>query len=558
LWLQRDGYFCFHDRRTTSQPRVLIRIVHGAAGGRLGATMATVTGTNGNDVLNAASLPQGTTPNADFIFGFAGNDLIQRSGGDDVIDGGEGFDAVDYSDTVNRVVVSLSNGTLREFSPDGVLRKADRLYAIEEVRTGNGDDSLSGSGADEVFAPGRGNDAVVGGEGIDSVSYAAATSRVLVDLARGFARDWGQGTDSLSGIEGARGGQGSDVLVGGADFSLLRGNAGADTIVSGWDGRSPTRGNVGIDHAADPAGVLVDLAAGVALDGWGSTDLLQGRFRSIVGSVHADTLRGDAGNNVFRPRGGADVIEGGGGFDRLDFRDEPNADPDGDGFVVTAVLGADGRIAARDASGALDHAGGIELLRGSPFRDSLSAVGPGGVVFGALFVMPDAPIELEGWAGDDLLVGAFGTGVIARYGADEGSIVADLAAGFVLDNFGFRDTLIGVWGIAGSAQGDVILLTGAGDYARPGAGADLVDGRAGIDQVDYGDAPAGITADLAAGTVADGWGSIDTLRYAGAAQGVIVSLALHCGARPFWPGWHVAPPAMPARSLHHQTPGLKT
>ena len=59
--------------------------------------MATVTGTNGNDVLSAATLPVGTTAGDDFIFGFAGNDLVLRSAGNDSIDGGEGFDALDYS-----------------------------------------------------------------------------------------------------------------------------------------------------------------------------------------------------------------------------------------------------------------------------------------------------------------------------------------------------------------------------------------------------------------------------------------------------------------------------
>jgi Ca2+-binding RTX toxin-like protein len=473
--------------------------------------MATVTGTNGNDVISAATLPQGTTDDADFIFAFAGNDVILRSGGNDTIDGGEGFDALDYSTTPNRVVVNVVNGTLREFNAANILVKADRIYAVEEFRTGSGDDSLSGSGQDEVFAPGRGADAINGGEGLDVLSYATAPTRVFVDLAAGLARDWGGGIDRFTGIEGARGGGGADVLLGGADFTFLRGGGGADTLVSAWNGSAATRGSIGLDHAADPGGVSVDLAAGFAIDGTGARDTLQGRFRAVIGSAFADTLRGDGFDNVFRPLGGTDAIDGRGGFDRLDYRDEANADPDGDGFVVTAVLAADGSGAARDSAGAQDRFTGIEWLRGSNFGDSLTATGPAGVTIAGLFLPAARAFELEGWAGDDLLVGTPGTAVIARYGADQGNILADLAAGFVLDDFGFRDTLVGVWGIAGTPTADVIRLGNAGDYARPGAGDDLVDGRGGIDLVDYGNAPAGVVVDLAAGTAQDGFGFTDTL-----------------------------------------------
>lgn len=472
--------------------------------------MATVLGTNGNDVLSAATLPQGTTPDDDSIFGLAGNDLVIRSDGNDAIDGGDGFDAIDYADTPNRVVLNAVAGTLREFDATLALRKADRLVAVEEFRTGSGDDSLTGSGADEVFAPGLGADTVQGGEGLDALSYATATGRVLIDLAAGRARDAGGFLDGLSGIEAARGGAGNDVLRGGADFHLLRGAAGADTLVSGWDGSTPGRGAQGLDYALEPAGVLVDLAAGFAIDGSGARDTLLGAFRTVLGSAGADTLRGDAGDNVFRPRAGADLVEGGAGRDRLDYRDEANADPDGDGFVVTAVLQADGSGAARDSSGAQDQFTGIEVVRGSLFRDSLAATGRGGVVIDGIFLAFDGGFEIEGWGGDDLLVGLPGSAVVAAYGG-EGSIIATLSTGLVLDNFGFVDTLLGVWGIRATAGDDVITLGPDGQMVRPGAGNDRLIGGTGRDLVEYADAPGAVTLDFAAGTAGDGAGGTDAL-----------------------------------------------
>ncbi len=66
-----------------------------------------------------------------------------------------------------------------------------------------------------------------------------------------------------------------------------------------------------------PAGVVVDLAAGYADDGWGSRDTLVGIFKGAHGSFHDDRFLGDAGNNTFWPNGGKDTIDGRGGIDTV-------------------------------------------------------------------------------------------------------------------------------------------------------------------------------------------------------------------------------------------------
>ncbi len=297
--------------------------------------MATIFGTIGDDVING-SFATPTTPGADTIYALAGDDVIVRSLGNDTIDGGAGFDALDYAGTANTVVVNVSVGLLCEIGAGGVLMKFDIINSIEEFRTGSGDDLLQGSGADENFAPGLGSDQVRGGGGLDTVIYGTASARVFVDLVRGFALDWDDFRDTLQDIEGARGGAFNDVLRAGADFTFLRGNKGADTLISGYDGKASTSGATSADYGSGPAGVTVDLKAGTATDDWGDHDLLVGNFYGVRGSAFADTLLGNDLNNGFRPRGGADIIDGRSGSDTADYGDAT--------LTVRVVLGTGGSV----------------------------------------------------------------------------------------------------------------------------------------------------------------------------------------------------------------------
>ena len=111
----------------------------------------------------------------------------------------------------------------------------------------------------------------------------------------GTATDpWG-GHDTLRSIEGAWGSRLGDDLTGRAlpgIYTTLRGLAGDDTL------RGPAAGTmVMADYSGDPAGVVVDLAAGTAQDGWGGTDrlLLIGHAR---GTALNDLLIGNAAGNL--------------------------------------------------------------------------------------------------------------------------------------------------------------------------------------------------------------------------------------------------------------------
>jgi Ca2+-binding RTX toxin-like protein len=462
--------------------------------------MAIVNGTGNGETINAAF---GTTALNDTIFAFGGDDFVVASGGNDLIDGGLGFDILDYGAITDRIVINAAFGSMRQINASTVV-KSDTFTNIEEWRTGSGDDVLVGAGIDEQFRPSLGRDFVNGGAGFDGILYTDAATRVFVDLVRGFALDHGGFRDTLVSIEYARGGSANDVIRGNGESGLLRGGNGNDSFVSAWDGVAPNNGGIGVDYnernAASP--VTVDLAAGFAQIG-AERDTLIGNFTHARGGTGADTLLGNGFNNVFRPRNGADTMDGRGGFDRADYRDE--------GGAITANMTTANSGTVLGSDGTTDTLTSIEWVRGSNSSDTLQSVGAAFTMFGAYgFAAGDTP-HLEGWAGGDTLTGQAGRAVIARYAADPGPVFADLAAGFAIDGWGGVDTLTNIWGILGSAFGDTITLGAGNDWVRSDDGDDVLDGGAGLDRVSYDDAPAAVIVDLAAGTAQDGWGNTDTL-----------------------------------------------
>jgi Ca2+-binding RTX toxin-like protein len=129
------------------------------------------------------------TKNRDVIWAGAGGDTIKGKGGDDVICAGEGDDRifpgdgadtiygdgnsnvsggarwlgdwVDYSAKNNGITVNLGTG---QAATGGGL---DKLYGIENVQAGSGNDTITGNGGTNRLDGGRGSDTINGGGGID-------------------------------------------------------------------------------------------------------------------------------------------------------------------------------------------------------------------------------------------------------------------------------------------------------------------------------------------------------------------------------------------------------
>ena len=172
-----------------------------------------------------------------------------------------------------------------------------------------GDDFIDGGDGNDFMRGGLGNDSLVGGQGWDTVDYqtwvgCGTTGPVLVNLAAGTANG-ADGADVLSGFEGVIGSDFDDTLIGDANNNDLEGRGGNDSIVGGG----------GFDRAIYwfGGGVNVNLATGLVTGAQGN-DTLSG-ISGVVGSLYADVLVGNAGNNNFATYTGNDTVDGGAGSD---------------------------------------------------------------------------------------------------------------------------------------------------------------------------------------------------------------------------------------------------
>lgn len=211
----------------------------------------TLDGGTGADVLVGG-------PGQDSLIGGPGEDVLRGAGGDDVLagdgnanaadaptddvlDGGPGSDTASYAGRTVPVLGDLARGVA------GSGPEADRLIAVESLRSGSGADRLRGDDGDNVLSGGDGNDLLEGRGGNDRLGVSGGRNRLF----------GGPGDDRLDGIERTdelRGGPGNDVLS--SRFgSRLYGEAGDDQLMFT---RTPTRLSCG------PG---VDLAAGTPLRG---------------------------------------------------------------------------------------------------------------------------------------------------------------------------------------------------------------------------------------------------------------------------------------------------
>lgn len=528
----------------------------------------TATGALGSDTLVSIENAGGTVHD-DFLQGDGAANVLQGRAGNDTLDGGAGFDTVDYYHAAGGVQVNLQTNTV------GGADGADRVSGFEAVNGSWFNDILVGDGGSNAFAGLGGDDHIDGGAGNDHVAYWEAASAVTVDLRTGAANG-GSGSDTLVSIESVSGSAHGDSLIGDDGINGLHGDDGNDTLRAngGDDYLVGGRGDDLIDGGANgvfgdnvsylssTAGVVVDLAAQTANDGMGGTDTVVS-VEHVDGSMHGDTLTGDAQTNWFRPHAGDDVVNGASGQDTVMYESSDSS------VEIDLQAGT-----ASGASIGTDRLSSIEAAHGSRFADVVRLSGTagnsavptaGGYVFGR-----GGNDQLYGGALNDNLIGGSGSDtLVGGAGADSASyfddgfdgiatrgVVVDLQAGTATDNWGDTDTLSGIEGVFGSERDDHLTGSSAGgeffngnggnDFIDGGAGNDFLQGGSGNDtlrgstgsdaftggagdddmdggaitdlinyadlnSVDYSSSGAGIVMDLAAGTVQDGMGGTDTM-----------------------------------------------
>ncbi|MDJ0784048.1 MAG: DUF2341 domain-containing protein, partial [Desulfosarcinaceae bacterium] len=111
-----------------------------------------------------------------------------------------------HVDTVNVTVLPTTTGSA---ASDFMTGTSSGDY----LRGQGSDDNLDGGAGDDVLQGGLGDDTLTGGAGADIADYSDATAGVKIDLTVTTAQNTvGSGTDTLSGIEGVRGGSNGDLF----------------------------------------------------------------------------------------------------------------------------------------------------------------------------------------------------------------------------------------------------------------------------------------------------------------------------------------------------------
>jgi len=250
-------------------------------------------------------------------------------------------------------------------------------------------------------------------------------------------------------------------------------------------------GKVGDSAAAELESATAATIAGIVdsyTDNTGGNPNDHDLTDKITGETFAD-VAGANGDNILDGTSGPDFLDGLGGNDTLN-----------------GLAGAD-VLDGGDGNDIINAGTGKDLLIGGPgddFRD-------GGAWYNSFDVTGAGDVDRVSYAN------ALSAVTVDLGGAYLNSLGTIATAQNTFG--GGTDTIIHVEGIIGSDFGD-FLYGGGHDFQdfletfRGGSGDDFIDGRSGNDRAEYNDATAGISVNLAAGTVngiAGGVGT-DTLR----------------------------------------------
>lgn len=344
-----------------------------ATAGTAFASAVTVYGGDGNDTITGGA-------GNDTLDGGAGNDTfvaLSVTDGDDTIVGGAGTDTADYGARSNALDLSL-NAT----ADDGEGSEADDLGDdIEVVKGGAGADTITGGAGNDTLFGGPGNDTLAGGDGndvlngeagddtfdegsatsgadtfnggagTDTVSYASRTNAVVVSISgTAVSGETGETDKVMTDVENVTGGDGDDTITGSTGDNVLSGGAGNDTLnggagndrLVGGDGADVMNGDAGndtfdeeaadsgddtmaggagvdtVDYSARTADCVIVLDPATASGEGTEADAIATDVENAKGGAGADTITGNASDNVLEGGAGADTMDGGAGDDVID------------------------------------------------------------------------------------------------------------------------------------------------------------------------------------------------------------------------------------------------
>ncbi|WP_170419562.1 cadherin-like domain-containing protein [Ruegeria atlantica] len=494
----------------------------------------------GSDVLDGGAESDVLSGGAgdDTLRGGEGDDLLRADGGQDHLIGGSGLDIFAISAASTNSLVTAGEDVDRlafdDLSADDLTLSVaqdsgDRFLVFSRVQSTEGtgvpqplirislaalfpatvdvvtltSDQIA-SAISQSFDRVIFTDGSVSGSAIEALVQDGLAGRPLTVTPFGVRT----GTDGDDVIDGS--GRADDVLSGKGGDDRLTGLSGNDRL-EGGHGADVIDGGEGVDiavYASSQTGVSVDLESAEQTGGDATGDRLVD-IEGLEGSDHADSLSGNAQDNIFLGgagddtlvgRAGSDTLDGGAGADRLDggLGDDLLISRDGDD-VLAGGQGADIFVVST-SSGAVtisetllgENAGENRIVfDGVDYGDVMARQSGDALV---LTLSATANVTIENWfAASGAVASAFGRfQFLGGVQIDPSHFVQQILAGeqptvFLGgagdDVFATGDTVVTI----DSGDGADRIETGAGDdVVNAGDGTDIVTGNGGFDHIDLG------------------------------------------------------------------------
>jgi len=469
------------------------------------------------------------------IYGGGGDDVIHAGNSSfETLDGGTGVDTLDTTLFNGTYTVNLATGATN-FSPESFTNfenivtgnGADTVTGTTGaniMRTNGGNDTLNGDAGDDILEGGSGGDALNGGAGEDTADYSGSSAGVNVDVTTGTASGGHAAGDSFSSIENLIGSAHNDVLrvandvdAGAGNDRVIMGDAGIDgDVYQGGTGTDTFDASVyswGTEVTIDLAGGSWSYFAGSeAVLGFDNIEGADGVGEILIGTAAANVINANGGDDTVDGGAGDDTLQGGSGDDTLQGGSGGDALNGGTGFDTAVYSGSaaavtvslqTGTAIGGDAAG--DTLSSIEGLFGSAFGDYLKGDG------GANRLEGDAGDDLvEGGAGADALVGGSGNDT-AKYAGSAAAVTISLLTGNAVGGDAAGDSFSSIENLFGSSFADHLKGNAGANVLTGGSGADILDGWTGIDTADYGGSSSAVTISLQSGFTSGGHAAGDTL-----------------------------------------------
>ena len=275
----------------------------GAAGSFVDLNSGTAFSTNtGIDTLVSVENIKGSA-GSDGLYGNAGDNIFIATAGADIVDGRGGVDSFNASAATTAVTANLATGAV-----SGAFTAT--LTSIENISTGSGADSITGSSDDNVIQSGGGADTVAGGGGADEIDAGAGIDTVTFAGNRdGYSVTWDGATATVTEIstgDATTVANAGLLSFGDKDVFLVSATGDFATIQSAVNAAAATASTDEVLIAAGDYAeqVIVSGSAGITLTGLGDVNIIA---PPDVGPT-ATSSSGRALNGVFTAVNSTNVV----------------------------------------------------------------------------------------------------------------------------------------------------------------------------------------------------------------------------------------------------------